>query len=320
MHHGIGATLSGRIPPDEVLVLPHTSSFALAAARLLWPLDRTTLVSVHGRPIERLAPFVTPDARLLILAHDGHTPQRVAAMLNACGFGESRMTALAHMGGEMESRTTGLAREWSAVVADLHVLAVECVAGADAVWHPRTAGLPDQAFEHDGKITKREARALALAKLKPHPGALLWDIGAGSGSVSVEWMRAADRAHAIALEPVAERRAMAARNAAKLGVPGLEIRNEEAPQGLAGLPTPDAVFLGGGISEATIDAAMGALRSGGRLVAHAVTLGSEAVLMSAYAARMGALLRLAVTRAEPVGPFQGWRPAMPVTQWSWTKP
>lgn len=319
LHYGIGATIAGRLAPEEVTIVPHISSFALAAARLVWPLDRVTLLSVHGRPIERVVPHVVPDARLLILAHDGHTPKAIAAMLADRGFGESRMTALAHLGGDMESRTTTLARAWSAEVPDLHVLAVECVAGADARWLPRIAGLPDEAFEHDGKLTKRELRALALAKLMPHRGALLWDVGAGCGSIGIEWMRAADGAMAIALEPRAERRAMAARNAAALGVPELDIRDARAPEELADLPVPHAVFVGGGVSDATVAMSAERLKSGGRLVAHAVTLESEAVLLGAYEERGGTLARLSVAHAEPIGGFTGWRPAMPVTQWAWVK-
>jgi precorrin-6Y C5,15-methyltransferase (decarboxylating) len=261
---------------------------------------------------------VRPGARLLILAHDRTTPASVAAYLTGRGFGESRMTALAHMGGARECRFDGSAADWRADAPDFHTLAVECVATPDAVWLPRTAGLPDDAFEHDGKLTKREARALALAKLMPQPG-LLWDVGAGCGSVAIEWMRAEDRARAIAIEPQPERRAMIAQNAAALGVPGLDIRAGVAPEALAGLPQPDAVFLGGGVSEPTIATAMQALKPGGRLVAHAVTLESEAVLLAAHAAHGGELVRLSVARAEPIGGFSAWRPAMPVTQWAWRK-
>ena len=322
MQYGIGATVAGRVQPEEVTIVPHVSSFALAAARLVWPLDRVTLVSVHGRPIERIVPHIAPDARLLILAHDGNTPRKVAAMLVDRGFGGTHLTALAHMGGEMESRTAALARAWSAElpedVPNLHVLAVECVAGPNAVWYPRT-GLPDDAFEHDGKLTKREFRALALAKLMPHPGALLWDIGAGCGSIGIEWMRAADNAQAIALEPLAERRAMTARNASALGVATLDIRDTRAPEGLADLPAPDAVFLGGGHSDETMQIVLDRLKPGGRLVAHSVTLESEAGLLAAYATHGGELVRLSVAQAEPLGSFSGWRPMMPVTQWSWRK-
>jgi precorrin-6Y C5,15-methyltransferase (decarboxylating) len=224
------------------------------------------------------------------------------------------------MGGDREARLEGTAETWNAEVADFHTLAVECEAEAGAIWWPRTAGLPDDAFEHDGKITKREFRALALAKLMPHPGALLWDIGAGCGSIGIEWIRAANHARAIGIEPRPERRALAARNAMTLGVPGFDIRAASAPEGLADLPPPDAVFIGGGNSDATVKTVLERLKPGGRLVAHSVTLESEAGLLAAYATYGGELVRLSAARAAPLGDFSGWRPAMPVTQWSWRKP
>ncbi len=319
MHFGIGATVAGCVAPEEMTVVPHLSSFALGAARMLWPLDKVATLSVHGRPVERVLLHVAPGARLLILAHDGRTPRDVAALLDARGFGASRMTALAHLGGELESRTEALAREWSADVPDLHVLAVECVGGPNARWFPRIAGLPDDAFGHDGKLTKREFRAPALAKLMPHQGALLWDIGAGCGSIGIEWMRATEHAEAIALEPLAERRGMAARNALALGVPGLDIRDARAPEALADLPDPDAIFIGGGLSDATLAASLARLKPGGRLVAHAVTLESEALLLAAYEQHRGELVRLAASRAEPIGGRFAWRPLMTVTQWAWRK-
>ena len=320
MHFGVGALLARKVSEDEMRVLPGVSAFSLAAARLVWPLERTALVTLHGRPIESLARYVAPGARLLMLAEDAATPLAVCAWLTARGFGDSRVTVLAHMGGPEERSFAGVARFWSAEVPDFHTIAVECVAGPDAIWLAATAGLPDEAYEHDGKLTKREFRASALAKLMPHPGALLWDIGAGCGSISIEWLRAAKNARAIALEPQPGRRAMAARNAAHLGVPWLDIRLDGAPDALSSLPDPDAVFIGGGISETTVEASVQRLKRSGRLVAHAVTLESEAVLLAAYQRHGGELVRLSAVRAEPVGPFSGWRPAMPVTQWSWIKP
>jgi len=318
MQFGVGATLARHVAPEEMTIIPGVSAFALAAARLAWSLDRTAVFSLHGRPLETLALHVHPGARLLILAQDRATPAAVAHFLAERDFGQSRLIALGHMGGPRESRSEGHACDWQADVPDFHTLAVECVAGPDAVWHPAT-GLPDDAFEHDGKLTKREARALAVAKLMPHAGAYLIDIGAGCGSIGIEWMRAANGARTTAIEPRPERRAMAARNAAALGVPGLDLRDGNAPEALAALPPPDAVFIGGGLSEPTIDASIKTLKLGGRLVAHAVTLESEALLLAAYARKGGELTRLSVARAEPVGSFSGWRPAMPVTQWSWRK-
>ena len=317
--YGVAATLARHVDPAETVVVPGISAFSLAAARLGWALERTALVSLHGRPLDTLALHVAPGARLLLLAEDSATPGAVAAWLSARGFGASRLMALAHMGGERETRHEATAETWDAAVPDFHTLAVECVAGPEADWHARVPGLPDEAFRHDGKMTKREARALAVAKLRPARGALLWDIGAGAGSVAIEWLRAAEFSEAIALEPDPTRRAFAAANASALGVAHLDIRDARAPEGLADLPQPDAIFVGGGVSIPAISTSLSALRPGGTLVAHAVTLESEAVLLDAYARHGGELVRISVARAEKIGDFTGWRPAMPVTQWSLTK-
>jgi len=320
MFYGVGATLSRRVPANELTIVPSLSAFTLAGARMRWPLERVTMMNLQGRPLEQLSLFVHPGARLLILSKDLTSPAAVAEWLTARGFGDSRMTALAHMGGRRETRAEGIAREFNATVPDFHTLAVECIAGPDATWHPRAAGLPDDAYEHDGLLTKREFRALALAKLMPHPGALLWDIGAGCGSIGIEWLRAAPLARAVALEPNADRRAIAARNATALGASELEIRDASAPDGLAALPAPDAVFIGGGLSEGTIATATEKLKPGGRLVAHVVTLESEAMLLAAHARYGGELVRLSVSRVEPIGNRSGWKPAIPIVQWAWRKP
>jgi precorrin-6Y C5,15-methyltransferase (decarboxylating) len=215
-------------------ILPGVSAFALAAARLTWPLEQVSSFSLHGRPLEHLALHVHPGAKLLILAQDRNTPGAVSRWLLARGFGDSRIVALAHMGGAREAWIEGRASDWNGTVPDFHTLAVECVASPGAIWHAAT-GLPDDAFDHDGKLTKREVRALALAKLMPHPGARLVDVGAGCGSIGIEWMRAARGASAVAIEPRPDRRAMAARNAATLGVPDLDIRDGTAPEALAAL-------------------------------------------------------------------------------------
>jgi precorrin-6Y C5,15-methyltransferase (decarboxylating) len=319
MCFGVGKHLAKRIPAAELIIIPTPSAFSLAAARLGWSLPDTTCFTLHGRPVETLACHVCPGGRLLMLTHGRRTPGEVSDWLARHGFGKSEMTALAHMGGEKETRFDGHADDWAHDVPDLNTLAVTCIAGPDANWLPRTAGLLDAAFEHDGKMTKREMRALTIARLMPHPGALLWDVGAGCGSVSVEWLRAAPHSRAIALEPIAERRAMAARNAAAFGVPHLEILDARAPEALAGLPAPDAVFIGGGLAAETIATAIAAVKPGGRLVANAVTLDSEAVLLATHARHGGDLVRLAIDRAAPVGRYHAWRPAMPVTQWAWVK-
>lgn len=316
----VGARIARAIPPDEIVFHPALSAFQLAAARMGWSLADAETLTVHGRPVEQMIPWIAPGARLLILTTGADTPARIAAILAERGFGPSRMTVLSAMGGPHETRFDGVAESWTATVPDFNTLAVECIAGPDARILPRTPGLPDEAFAHDGTMTKQEVRAITLARLMPFRGAMLWDIGCGCGSVAVEWMRAAPDARAIGIEPRADRRALAAANALTLGAPALRLIEGTAPDALAGLPTPDAVFIGGGLSEATFAAAWDALKPRGRLVANAVTLESESLLLSLHARHGGDLTRIAVARAEPVGGLTGWRPAMPVTQWSLTKP
>ncbi|SFO86023.1 precorrin-6y C5,15-methyltransferase (decarboxylating) subunit CbiE [Tranquillimonas alkanivorans] len=317
--YSVGARIGRAIDPAEIVYHPQLSAFQLAAARMGWSLPDVETLTVHGRPPEQMIPFIQPGQRLLILTTGSDTPARIAGFLSERGYGRSPMTVLAAMGGADEARFDGIAESWSHEVPSFNTLAVECVAGPNAVLMPRIAGLPDEAFRHDGKMTKREVRAVTLAKLMPMRGALLWDIGTGCGSVAVEWMRAAPEARAIGIEPRAERRAMAAENALALGAPKLELVEGEAPSALSDLPAPDAVFLGGGLSEETFAAAWAALKPLGRLVANAVTLESEAILLALHARYGGELVKMQVNRAEPVGPLTGWRPLMPVTQWSLVK-
>jgi precorrin-6Y C5,15-methyltransferase (decarboxylating) len=315
----VGARIGKAIPPSEIVYHPQLSAFQLAAARMGWSLADLEMLTVHGRPVEQMIAFIQPDARLLILTTGADTPGQIARFLTERGFGQSRMTVLAAMGGKDEARFDGLAYSWTATVPPFNTLAVECVAAPDAALLPRVPGLDDALFQSDGTMTKQEVRAVTLAKLMPMRGALLWDIGTGSGSVAIEWMRAARYARAIGIEPRADRRAMAAANALALGAPKLELIEGTVPDALIGLPAPDAIFIGGGLSEAVFDAAWSALRPLGRLVANAVTLESEAVLIALSAAHGGQLVKLAVNRAEPVGRLTGWRPLMPVTQWSLVK-
>lgn len=320
--YGIGATLSRIVPASETTVVPAPSAFSLAAARLGWPVQDTACLTVHGRPLELVIPHLHPGARLLILSWDGTTPARLAALLAARGFGAARLTALEAMGGPRESRTEATAETWAADrVADLNTLAVECVASPGARILPRAPGLPDDWFEHDGQITKREIRAVTLSFLAPRRGERLWDVGAGSGSIGIEWMLADPANRAVAVEHRAERAARILSNAAAFGVPGLELARGKAPEALAGLAAPDAVFIGGGVTNGgVLDACWDALKPGGRLVANAVTLESEAVLFDAHARLGGDLSQVAVSRAAPVGGFRGWRPLMPVTLWRAEKP
>jgi len=317
--YSVGARIGREIPADQIVFHPQLSAFQHAAARMGWSMADLETLTVHGRPVEQMRAFIQPGQRLLVLTTGAETPGQIAGFLSGSGFGQSKMTVLAAMGGADEARFDGLAESWSHDVPAFNTLAVECVADSEAALMPRVPGLEDELFVHDGTMTKREVRAATLAKLMPMRGALMWDVGAGCGSVAVEWMRSARYARAIGIEPRADRREMAARNALALGVPKLELVEGSAPEALAGLEAPDAIFIGGGLSAESFDACWDALRPLGRLVANAVTLESEAVLLALFKEHGGELVKIAVNRAEPVGGLTGWRPMMPVTQWSLVK-
>ncbi|MCK0102606.1 precorrin-6y C5,15-methyltransferase (decarboxylating) subunit CbiE [Pseudohalocynthiibacter sp. F2068] len=317
--YSVGARIGRAIDPAEITYYPQVGAFQLAAARMGWSMADLETLTVHGRPVEQMIAFIQPDQRLLILTTGAETPGQIAKFLTERGFGQSEMTVLAAMGGENEKRFDGIAESWDHIVPAFNTLAVECIAAPDAALLPRVPGLADDLFQHDGTMTKQEVRAATLAKLMPMRGALLWDIGTGCGSVAVEWMRAARYARAIGIEPRADRRAMAAANALALGTPKLELIDGQVPEALEGLDPPDAIFIGGGLSIETFETAWASLRPLGRLVANAVTLESEAVLINLHKTYGGQLVKLQVHRAEPVGPRTGWRPLMPVTQWSLVK-
>jgi precorrin-6B C5,15-methyltransferase / cobalt-precorrin-6B C5,C15-methyltransferase len=319
--YGVGSVLVRAVDPDEMLVLPAPSAFSLAAARLGWPLPETTLVSLHGRSLDFMRPHLQPGARILALTSDSDGPSDLAHLLVESGFGASRFTVLEALGGPRERIRTTTAANFEFVSDPLNVVGLEVAAAVGARVIARASGLPDSGFEHDGQITKREIRALVLSSLSPRRGELLWDIGAGAGSVAIEWMLADPSLRAVAIEARAERAARIRRNAAAFGVPDLQVVEGEAPAALSPLATPDAIFVGGGaISEGMLDAAVRALRPGGRLVVNAVTLATEALLIARHAAQGGELIGVAVSRADSIGSKTGWRPARPVTQWVWTKP
>ncbi len=320
--YGVGATLSRHIPASEMMVIPAPSSFSLAASRLGWPLQDVTTLSLHGRPIDLIRPHLHPGRKILALTSDGKGPADLAALLVVAGFRQSVLTVLEALGGPQEKVSQQKAVDFAlGDINDLNICGIEVKADEDARILPVIAGLADELFEHDGQITKREIRAMTLSALAPRRGELMWDIGAGSGSIGIEWMLADPSLRAIAIEASSERAARIRRNAANFGVPGLTIVAGDAPDALAGLPTPDAIFIGGGGSDAgVLDAAISQLRSGGRLVANAVTTEMEAILLIEHARRGGSLIRIDIARAAPVGRMTGWRPAMPVTQWSWIKP
>ena len=320
--YGIGSILVKRFGLEAVRIVPAPSAFSLARARLGWAAQAVQALSLHGRPLELLHPFIQPGVRLLVLSTNSGTPGAVARMLRERGYEESRLTVLSHMGGEKERMHEATAESYRAgeAVADLNTLAIECVAGPDALLIPRTPGLADELYEHDGQLTKREVRAMTLAALGPVPGHLLWDVGAGCGSVGIEWMRAHPDCRAVAIEPDAGRVAMIAANAAALGTPGLEVVRGRAVAALEGLAPPDAVFVGGGITEpGLLDRCWAELPPGGRLVANVVSVEGEAVLDRWHRAHGGSLTRIAITRCEPLGRYRGWRPLMPVTRLAATK-
>ncbi|WP_431854700.1 precorrin-6y C5,15-methyltransferase (decarboxylating) subunit CbiE [Azospirillum sp.] len=323
MLYGVGTTLLKHFPVGETVVMPAPSAFALACARLGWARAEVECLTLHGRPVELLHPALVPGARILALSADGTTPAAVAALLRGRGYGPSRITVLERMGHPiLEKRVAGTAADWEERPhAALNTIAIECAAEPGAALLPRTPGLPDDAFRHDGQLTKREVRAVTLSALMPVPGQTLWDVGAGCGSVAIEWMRAAPRARAIAIEPRADRLALIAENAAALGVPGLKIVEGAAPDALNALPAPDAVFVGGGVTVPGLaEACWEALPSGGRFVANAVTLEGERALIDLYAKLGGGLTQLSVSRAADLGGFSGWKPLRPVTQLAVVKP
>ncbi|HQZ13495.1 MAG TPA: precorrin-6y C5,15-methyltransferase (decarboxylating) subunit CbiE [Devosia sp.] len=322
MWFGIGATLARHLSPGEFEVHPHPSAFQLAAAALRWPLQHVDCVSLHGRPAEMVQPLVLPGNRIIALTSDAGTAADVAELLVARGYPNSVLTVLENLGGPAERITSVSAVDLdTSTIGDFYVLGIDCAANADAPLLPRTPGLPDTAFQHDGQLTKRDIRAVTLARLMPVPGELLWDVGAGCGSVAIEWMRAARGAKAIAFERDGARLRLIASNASALGVPDLRIESGHAPASLAAMPAPDAIFIGGSVgSEAIFDACWLALKPGGRLVANAVTIDGEVALFARQQQLGGELVRLETATLDMLGEHKVMRPRLPVLQWSIVKP
>ncbi|WPN57394.1 precorrin-6y C5,15-methyltransferase (decarboxylating) subunit CbiE [Pseudomonas sp. P9_31] len=322
MFFGVGASLARQVPAEQMLILPAPSSCSLAAARMGWPLQDVVTLSVVARPVAALNAHVFSGVRLLVLSNDGQSPAAIAALLRERGFGPSRLTVLEHLGGEAERRIEGVANDWTdPAIADLNLIAVECIAETNTPRLSRLAGLPDSAFQHDGQLTKRDVRAITLARLAPTPGELLWDVGAGSGSIGIEWMRAHPSCRALAIEADEGRQLLIEHNRDALGVPGLQLIRGSAPQALAGLERPDAIFIGGGVTrEGVLDTCWAQLKPGGRLIANAVTLQSEVTLMAWRERHGGELTRIHVAQAQPLGEFDTWRQALPITLLDVTKP
>ncbi|TQF68476.1 precorrin-6y C5,15-methyltransferase (decarboxylating) subunit CbiE [Rhodococcus spelaei] len=320
MFHGIGVTLIRLLGPNRVRVLAQPSSASLACARLGWALHETPVVSLVSDPVSTLLPELSHDRRMLVLSRDEHTPALVAELLREHGFGETDITVLEQLGGPAEVGFRGRAAGWTRAPGDrLNLLALHCLRTPGAVRHTRIPGLPDDAFASDGQLTKREVRALTLAALAPEPGELLWDVGGGSGSIAIEWMRTDRTCRAVGFERDADRRDRIAENALRLGVPALEVRGA-APASLADAPTPDAVFLGGGVTAPGVfEACWAALDVGGRMVVNAVTAESEALLLRWRSEYGGELRKFQIYRGSALGGFTAWRPHLPVAQWIATK-
>ncbi|MBE9008440.1 precorrin-6y C5,15-methyltransferase (decarboxylating) subunit CbiE [Fortiea sp. LEGE XX443] len=317
MCYGVGVTLMRHIPMSEITIIPAPSAFSLACARLGWSLTEVETISLCGRPSALLAYYIYPGAKLLILSEGRETPKIVAEILTNRDYGNSKITVLERMGGIHEQIVEATAASWNQTeIAALNTIAVDCIADVGVVPLARIPGLPDEAYHHDGQLTKREVRAVTLSTLAPIPGELLWDVGAGCGSISIEWMRTHPRCRAIAIEQNSSRLQYIADNAAALGTPNLQIISGKAPLALTELPTPDAIFIGGGVTaEGLFDICWQALRPGGRLVANVVTIEGEQTLFKWYEKVGGNFTRIAIQRAEPIGKFLGWKAMAPVTQW-----
>ncbi|MGW4351927.1 precorrin-6y C5,15-methyltransferase (decarboxylating) subunit CbiE [Nocardia sp. NPDC004582] len=321
MFFGIGVTLTKLVGAQALRVLPQPSSVSLACARLGWALDSTPVVSAVGRRVETVLPELSGGRRILVLSADEHTPAEVAELLARNGFGDSALTVLEQLGGPAERSRTGTAAGWDHLAGDgLNIVAIDCVADPSAPRLTRVPGLPDEAYDGDGQLTKSEVRALTLSALAPAPGELLWDVGGGSGTIAIEWCRTHSSCRAVTFERIESRRKQIAANAATLGVPGIDVHGP-APEAFAGLPAPDAIFIGGGLTQdGMFDDCWSRLRPGGRLVASAVTAESDSLLLRLAGEYGGDLRRFQIYRAEPLGGFTAWRPQLPVTHWSVVKP
>lgn len=318
---GVGSTLIRTLGADEVRVHPAVSSVALARARMGWPSETVSVVSLVSTPVQAVRRHLEPGARIVALSAGARTPVQVAQLLVELGLGDATITVLGDLNTHVESRLDCLAAELAETsrgqdVPALNVVAIEVPSGAALTG--TSPGLPDDAFEHDGQISKREMRALAIAALRPMPGARLWDLGAGSGSVSVEWCLAAPRTTSSAVERHPERAARVAHNAAAFGLP-ITVIEGASINVVDELPSPDAVFVGGGASRDLIDRAWQVLRPGGRLVVHCVTLETEAIVHDACRRLGGELRRVTIERVEALGASTSWTPARPIVQWAATK-
>ncbi len=320
--YGIATKLLRHLPIEEIWIKPALTTFSLMCSRIGWSLPDVETLTIHGRPVEMLHPFVQPGAKLLVLSKGEESPEQAAKLLCERGFGKSIITVLEHLGGRKERQFSGPADSWNHQEgAALNAMAIECIPESNATILSRIPGLPDEAFFHDGQLTKRKIRAVSLSRLMPVVDRVLWDVGAGCGSVAIEWMRTSPRCRAVAIEESKARLKLIEQNSQELGVPMLRIVPGSAPEVLADLPAPDAIFIGGGLSSGNLlQTCWNALKPGGRLVANAVTLEGEQKLLqwqNENAGKSGAsgdLTRLSISRAEKIGKFKGWKEMRSVIQ------
>jgi len=321
MHYGIGVTFAKQLPPEEMQIYPAPSAFSLAAARLCWDLTKTHQITLHGRPLDLIRAHLYDGAHILALSDNGNTPNEIASLLQQSGFEESSLTVLEHMGGKKEWQTHQQIKNWKDDdFQDLNTIAITCKAGQNPVQYSTAPGLPDEAFSHDGQLTKSEIRGATLSALTPFPGMLLWDVGAGCGSIGIEWMRFHPRNSAIAIEKHPKRLEMIAENKSRLGTPLLKVVGGIAPANLNDLPAPDRIFIGGGLTADVFAPCYGALKSGGILVANTVTIEGERLAFDLAGTYGGELRRLNFARAQKIGSFTSWKPFRQVTQLSIKKP
>ena len=314
---GAGTVIEQRLDPSEWVAHPAPSSFSIAAARLGWALETTACLGLHAAPLTRLRPRLAPGRRVLVLVRDDAAVGALAAYLVDLGFGASRLHVMEALGGPRERiRVATADRIAFTDIAHPVLVAIECAGTEPGM--PVSGGLPDAVFEHDGQISKRPIRALTLSALAPRPGERLWDIGAGSGSIGIEWLLAHPSTEAVAFEADPVRAARVRHNADALGVDRLALVVGRAPDCLVGQVPPAAVFVGGGLSQVLLERLWADLPAGTRLVANAVTLESEALLFAWHGVKGGSLLRIALSEAAPLGNRHGWRASYPVVQWSVT--
>ncbi|MBX7145930.1 MAG: precorrin-6y C5,15-methyltransferase (decarboxylating) subunit CbiE [Alphaproteobacteria bacterium] len=316
MWFGVGVSLSKRFLPHEMSIIPGISAFSLVCARLGWSISTTVCITMHGRPINQLVNFLAPHQRLILLSHDQTTPSKIANLLTERGYGSSKMIVFSDMNSLSEKYIEGLAKNNNFLdCSDFNTIAIECSEGEVNSLMPLTIGLPDDVFHHDGQLTKYKIRTLTLSALMPMPNQTLWDIGAGCGSISIEWARYHSTMKSYAIEKNEKRCQFIKENSDSFGLSNIDILSGTAPEILNNLEKPDAIFIGGGLLEKNmIDICWQALKKSGRLVINTVTIESEQEILKIYKNLGGKLSKISIEQPDLLGELTVWRKSMPVTQ------